>query len=124
MALTRLLLGARKSQARVGLHALYAGYQKRPSLGLYILRPWLPCAFGTPGALMIQAVIPLLCLVITGADPRAPKQPQDQTPVVGPHAEVGIKPKLNPRDGVAKEEDQKSFNQLYKLQIKSRQSAR
>ena len=73
-------------------------------------------AFGTAGAPVIQAVIPPLRLVLTGADPRAPRQPQDQTPVGGPHTEVGIKPKL---DGVTKEEDQKSFHQLYKLQIKS-----
>ena len=40
------------------------------------------------------------------------------------HTKVGIKPKLNPRDGVTKEEDRKSFHQLYKLQIKSPWSAR
>ena len=71
-----------------------------------------------------QAVIPPLHPVLTEADPRAPRQPQDQTPVGGPHTEVGIKSKLNPGDGVTKEEDRKSFLQLYKLQIKSPRSAR
>ena len=73
---------------------------------------------------MIQAVIPPLRPVLTGADPRAPRQTQDKTPVGGPRTELGIKPKLNPRDGVTKEEDGKSFYQLYKLQIKSPQSVR
>ena len=35
------------------------------------------------------------------------------------HAEVEIKPQLNPRGRVAKEEDSKPSHQLYKLQIKS-----
>ena len=41
-----------------------------------------------------------------------------------PHAEVGIKPQWKPRGSVAKEEDSKPSHQLYKLQIKSTQSAR
>ena len=36
-----------------------------------------------------------------------------------PHVEVEIKPQLKPRGSVAKEEDPKTFYQLYKLQIKS-----
>ena len=79
---------------------------------------------GTTRAPTIQALIPPLRQVLTGTDPRAPKQPQDQTPVGGPHAQVGIKPKLNPRDGATNEDDRKSFHQLYKLQIKSQQSVR
>ena len=79
---------------------------------------WLPCAYDATGAPVIQTVIPSLHPVLTGADPRAPRQLQDQTLVGGPHAEVGIKPKLNPRDRVTKE-DRKSFHQLYKLQIES-----
>ena len=68
---------------------------------------------------MIQAVVPPLRPVFTVAHPRDPRQPQYQTPVGGPHTEVGIKPKLNPSDRATKEEDGKSFHQLYKLQIKS-----
>ena len=60
-------------------------------------------AFGATGAPAFQAVIPPLCPVLTGADPRARRQTQDQTPVGGPHTEVGIKRKLNPRDRVTKE---------------------
>ena len=41
-----------------------------------------------------------------------------------PHAEVEIKPQLKPKGSVAKEEDSKPSNQLYKLQIKSTQSTR
>ena len=41
-----------------------------------------------------------------------------------PHAEVEIKPQQKPRGSVAKEEDPKPSHQLYKLQIKSIQSAR
>ena len=43
---------------------------------------------------------------------------QEQTPVDDPHAEVGIKPQLNSKGSVAKEEGQKPFHQLYKVQIK------
>ena len=52
---------------------------------------------------------------LTGANPGHPRQPQGQTPVDDPHAEVEIKP----RGSVAKEEDPKASHQLYKLQIKS-----
>ena len=41
-----------------------------------------------------------------------------------PHAEVEIKPQLKPRGRVAKEDDPKSFHQLYKLKIKSNQLGR
>ena len=47
--------------------------------------------------------------VLTGADPSAPGQPQEQTPVGGPHAGVGLKPQLSPRGRTTKEEEQKSF---------------
>ena len=114
LALACLLPGARKSPARAGTHTPYAGCQKRPSLGPYLLHLWcwLPCAFGATGDPVIQAVVPSLCPVLTGADPRAPRQPQNQTPVCGPHTKVGIKPKQIPRDEATKEEDQKSFHQL------------
>ena len=41
-----------------------------------------------------------------------------------PHAEVEIKPQLKPRGSVAKDEDSKPSNQLYKLQIKFMQLGR
>ena len=41
-----------------------------------------------------------------------------------PHVEVELKPQLKPRVSVAKEEDPKPSHELYKLQIKSTQSAR
>ena len=42
---------------------------------------------------------------LTGANPRPPGQPQEQTPVDDPHAEVEIKPQMKPRASVAEEED-------------------
>ena len=68
---------------------------------------------------MIQATEPPPHPVLTKADLSLPGQPQEQTPVDDPHAEVGIKPQLNSKGSVAKEEDQKPFHQLYKVQIKS-----
>ena len=59
-----------------------------------------------------------------GANPSPPGQPQEQTPGDGPHAEVGIKPHVKPRGGVAKEEDPTPPHQLYKLQVKSTRSTR
>jgi len=41
-------------------------------------------------------------LVLTGADPSPPGQPQEQTPVDEPHVEVGIKPQLSSRGGIIK----------------------
>ena len=66
---------------------------------------------------MIQAAAIPPHLVLTGADPSLLGQPQEQSPVDDPHAEVEIKPQLNSRGHVAKEEDQNPFRQLYKLQI-------
>ena len=50
-----------------------------------------------------------------------PGQAQEQTPVDDPHAEgrLEIKPQLKPRGIVAKEEDPKPSQHLYKLKIKS-----
>ena len=48
-------------------------------------------------------------LALTGANPITPGQPQEQTPVDNPHAEVEIKPQLKLRGSVAKEEDPKTF---------------
>ena len=58
-------------------------------------------------------------MALTGANPSPPGQPQKQTLVDHPHAEVEIKPQLKPRGSVAKGEDPKPSHQLYKLQIKS-----
>ena len=63
-------------------------------------------------------------LVLTGADPHPPAQPQEQTPVDGPHTEVGVKPQMKSSGSVAREEGRKPFCQLYRLQIKFTPSAR
>ena len=47
----------------------------------------------------------------TGADPSPPGQPQEQTPVDDPHAEVEIKSQLKPGGSVAKEENPKPSHQ-------------
>ena len=65
-----------------------------------------------------QAAAPPPYLVCTEGNPSPPGQPQEQTPVDDPHAEVEIK-QLKPRGGVANKEDPKPSHQLYKLQIKS-----
>ena len=78
--------------------------------------PWVPGAARTPAT---QAAAPPPHLAFTGANPSPPGQPQEQTPVEDPHAEVEIKPQLKPRGSVTKEEDPKPSHQLYKLQIKS-----
>jgi len=83
--------------------------------------PWVPGAARTPAT---QAAAPPPPLARTGANPSPPGQPQEQTPVDDPHAEVEIKPQLKPRGSVAKEEDPKPSHQLYKLQIKSTRSTR
>ena len=44
-------------------------------------------------------------LALTGANQSPPGQPQEQTLVDDPHAEVKIKPQLKPRGSVTKEED-------------------
>jgi len=63
-----------------------------------------------------QAAAPPPQLALTGANPRSPGQPQEQTAVDDPHAEVERKPQLKSRGSVAQEEDPKPFHQL---QIKS-----
>ena len=88
-----------------------------PSLQL----PWVPGAAITS---VTQAAAPPPHLAFTGANPSPPRQPQEQTPVDDPHAEVEIKPQLKLRGSVAKEEDPKASHQLYKLQIKSTRSTR
>ena len=66
-----------------------------------------------------QTAVPLPHLALTEANLSPLGQPQEQTPVDKPHAEVEIKPQLKPRGSVAKEEGPKSSHQLYKLQVKS-----
>ena len=70
--------------------------------------PWGPGAARTPAT---QAAAPPPHAALTGADPSLPGQPQEQTPVDDPHAEVEIKPQLKPRGSVAKE-DPKPSHQL------------
>ena len=79
---------------------------------------------GTARTPVTQAAALPLHLALTGANPSPPGEPQEQTPVDNPHAEVEIKPQLKPRGSVAKDEDPKPSHQLYKLQIKSTQSTR
>ena len=56
-------------------------------------------------------------LALTGANPNPPGQPQEQTPVDDPHAEVEIKPQLKPRGSVTKEEDLTPSHQLYTFRL-------
>ena len=81
----------------------------------------LPSEPGAARAPVTQAAAPAPHLALTGEDPSPPGQPQEQTPVHDPHAEVEIKPQLKPRGSVAKEEDPKPSHQLYQLQVKSTQ---
>ena len=67
---------------------------------------------------MIQAAMPQPSLFLPGAEPSPPGQSQEQTLVDDSHAEVEIKPQLKPRGTLAKEEDQKPSQQMYKLQTK------
>ena len=104
--------------ANTGCHTLLEHYIFcSPSRQL----PWVPGAARTPET---QAAAPPPHLALTGADPSPPGQPQEQTPVDDPHVAMEIKPQLKPRGHVAKEEDPKPSHHLYKLQIKSTQSAR
>ena len=84
-------------------------------------RPWVLGAARTPET---QAAAPPPHLALTGANPSPPGQPQEQTPVDDPYAEVKIKLQLKPRGSVTKEEDPKPSRQLYNLQIKSTGSTR
>ena len=54
-----------------------------------------------------------------GQNSSPPGQPQEQSPVDDPPAEVEIKSQLKPRGSMANKKDQKPPHQLYKLQIKS-----
>ena len=104
--------------ANIGCHTLLEHYiSSCPSHQLC----WVPGAARTPET---QAPAPLPHLAHTGADSSPSGQPQEQSPVDDPHAEVEIKPKLKSRGSVAKEKDQKPSHQLYKLQIQFTWSTR
>ena len=55
--------------------------------------PGVPGAARTP---VTKAAAPPPLLALTGANPIPPGQPQEETPVDDPHAEVEIKPQLKP----------------------------
>ena len=76
------------------------------------------------GAARTPGAVPPPHLAFTGTEPSPSGQPQEQTPVDDPHAEVETKSQLKPKGGVTKEEDPKTSHQLYKLQIKSTRSTR
>ena len=104
--------------ANTGCHTLLEHYISCcPSRQL----PWVPGAARTP---VTQAAASPPHMALTGANPSSPGQPQEQTPVDDPHAQVEIKPQFKPRGSVAKEEDPKPSYQLHKLQIKSTWSTR
>ena len=115
-----------KSPLRAGPHLPYAGHQKRPSLGPYLLHLWLPaslwiwCCRGSwdPNSHTASAPCPNWGRTKSSKAATGPDSCGWNT------CRGGDKTKLNPRDGVSKEEDWKSFHQLYKMQIKCQQSAR
>ena len=74
--------------------------------------PWVPGAARTPAT---QAATPPPRLALAGANPSPPGQPQEQSPVGDPHAEMEIKPQLKPRGSMAKE-DPTPPHQLHRLQ--------
>ena len=65
--------------------------------------PWVPGAARAPAT---QAAAPRPHVAHTGANASPPGQPQEQTLVDDPHAEVEMNPQLKPRGSVAKEETQ------------------
>ena len=71
----------------------------------YPSRHPFPRAPGAARASVTQAPAPPPHPGLTGAAPSPPGQPQEQTPVDDPHAEVGIKPEFKPRGRVAEERD-------------------
>ena len=90
------------------------------SRALYFFLPWPPAPLST--WCCQNTCDPSSCttppMALTRANPSPSGQPQEQTPVDDPHAEVEVKPQLKPRGSVVKEEDPKP-HQLYKLGIKS-----
>ena len=78
--------------------------------------PWVP---GAARPTVTQAVASPHLAPSQGQTQSPPGQSQEQTPVDDSHSEVGIKPHLEPRGSVFKEEDRKPSYHLYRLQIKS-----
>ena len=68
---------------------------------------WLPWVSGVARAPVTEAAPASPHLAFPGANPSPPGQPQEQTPVHNPHAEVEIKPQLKPTGSAAQEEDLK-----------------
>jgi len=66
--------------------------------------PWVPGAARCP---VTQAGAPPPDVALIGANPSPPGQPQEQSPVDDPHAEVEIKPQLKPRAVWLKKKTQK-----------------
>ena len=98
-----------------------------PSRALYFLLPYLPTPLNTwccQNCLWPKQLHHLHTWPSLGAKPSPPGEPQEQTPVDDPHAEVEIKPQLKPRGSVAKKKDPKPSHQPYKLWIKSTGSTR
>ena len=87
-------------------------------------RCWLPWVSGATRAPVIQPASLLPHLVLPGAEPSPPGQPQEQAPVDNPLVEMEIKLQLKPSESEAKEEDPKPSQQLYKLWIKTKWSTR
>ena len=97
-----------------------------PSRALYFLLPYLPTPLSS--RCCQNPCDPSSCTTSTPdphwGRPKSSGQPQEQTPVDNPHAEVEIKPYLKPMDSVANEKDPKLSHQLYMLQVKSTLSTR
>jgi len=113
-------------QARI-LECIGQYWLSYPSRALYFLLALAtnsPEYLVWPESLWTQAAAPPPQLALTGAEPSLPGQPQEQTTVDEPYAEVEVKPQWKSRGSVAKEEDPKPSHQLYKLQIKSTQPTR
>ena len=68
---------------------------------------WLRWVSGAARAPVTQAAAAPPHLALPEANPSPPGQPQEQTPVHSPYAEVEIKPQLKPTGSAAKEEDPK-----------------
>ena len=69
----------------------------------------LPLVVGAARIPVTQAAAPPPHLALTGANPSHPEQPQEQTPVDDPHAEVKIKPQLKPRGSCGSARRPKTF---------------
>ena len=96
-------------------------YSSRALYFLQLPTPLSTWCYRTP---VTQAAAPPPHLALTRAKPSPPGQPQEQTPVYDPLAKVEIKPQLEPRGSMAKEEDPKLSHQLYKMQTQSTRSTR